>query len=57
MELIYLHACAKMPRTSKENNRRPGCCSCYVYDVDVVIAGDDGDNDGDGGGEVFVLDF
>ena len=27
----YIHTCAKMPRTSMENNRRPGCCSCNLY--------------------------
>jgi hypothetical protein len=26
-----LHACAKMPRTYLENNRRRGCCTCYLY--------------------------
>ncbi len=57
-----------MPRTSMENNRRPGRCSCNLYNVgyDAVIDGDDKGNDGggDGGGDVkvegrllFFLDF
>ncbi len=58
VQVIYTRA-QKVPRTYMENNRRPGCCSCNLYNVgyDVVIDGDDGDNDGDGGDEVFVLDF
>ncbi len=28
-----LHACAKMPRTHLENNRRPRCCSCNLCRV------------------------
>jgi hypothetical protein len=26
-----LNACAKIPRTYMENNRRLGCCSCNLY--------------------------
>jgi hypothetical protein len=39
-----------------ENNRRPGCCSCNLYNVgyDVVIDGDDGDSDSDGDGDEKV---